>query len=74
GNRFTGPQRVLPRGRLTAGRAPQRRGWMSRRDPTARVDVEVWQLQARLGRNPATDLNTFEVVHGAARGRVRPAS
>lgn len=47
---------------------------MSRRDPTARVDVEVWQLQARLGRNPATDLNTFEVVHGAARGRVRPAS
>jgi hypothetical protein len=29
---------------------------MSRRDNTARIDVEVWQLPARLGRNPETEL------------------
>lgn len=27
------------------------------------IDVEVWQLQASLGRNPGGDLVTFEVVH-----------
>ncbi|MET0916042.1 MAG: hypothetical protein ABWY81_07560 [Jiangellaceae bacterium] len=47
---------------------------MSRRDPAAKIDVVVWQLQARLGRNPATELTTFEVLHDSAGWRVRSAS
>ncbi|MGY2747871.1 hypothetical protein ACVWZ8_005053 [Arthrobacter sp. UYCu723] len=44
---------------------------MSRRDPTARIDVEVWQLPARLRRNPSTELTTFEAIHDAAGWHVR---
>jgi hypothetical protein len=47
---------------------------MSRRDPMARIDVEVWQLQARLGRNRATELTTFEILHDATGWRVRSSS
>lgn len=27
------------------------------------IDVEVWRVQARVGRNPRTPLTTFEIVH-----------
>lgn len=32
-----------------------------------RIDVEVWQVQARIGRNPRTPLVTFELVLGQDR-------
>lgn len=47
----------------------ERRKWwetdarMGRPGEALRIDVEVWQLQARLGPNPASELLTFEVVH-----------
>ena len=31
---------------------------------TGRVDVEVWRVQARIGRNPRSPLVTFEFVRG----------
>lgn len=34
---------------------------------TGRVDIEVWQVQARIGRNPRTPLVTFELVRGQDR-------
>lgn len=41
----------------------------SRRMPkgTGRVDVMVWQVQARIGHNPRTPLVTFELVLGQDR-------
>lgn len=33
------------------------------RDQGSRIDVEVWQLQARLGRNTRSPLVTFVLVH-----------
>ena len=33
--------------------------------------MEVRQLQARLRRNPSTELTTFEVIHDAAGWHVR---
>lgn len=47
----------------------ERRSWwetdrrMARQGESRRIDVEVWQLQAHLGRNETGDLITFEVVH-----------
>ena len=38
----------------TAGRMPKGQG---------RVDVEVWRVQVRLGRNPRSDLSTLELEH-----------
>ena len=32
-----------------------------------RMDVEVWQVQARIGHNPRTPLVTFELVRGQDR-------
>ncbi|MDD0856706.1 hypothetical protein NHF46_00690 [Arthrobacter alpinus] len=32
-----------------------------------RIDVEVWQVQARIGKNPRTPLVTFELVLGQDR-------
>ena len=32
------------------------------------MDVMVWQVQARLGRNPKSSLVTFELVRGQDRG------
>lgn len=32
-----------------------------------RIDVEVWQVQARIGRNPRTPLVTFELILGQDR-------
>lgn len=32
-----------------------------------RIDVEVWQVQARIGRNPRSPLVTFELVLGQDR-------
>lgn len=34
---------------------------------TGRVDVEVWQVPARIGRDPRTPLVTFELVLGQDR-------
>lgn len=34
---------------------------------TGRMDVEVWRVQARIGRNPRTPLVTFELVCGQDR-------
>lgn len=49
-------------------------GWFERVDwwKTARriprlVDVQVWQVQARIGRNPLSPLVTFELVLGQDR-------
>lgn len=47
----------------------ERRSWwetdgrMGRQGESRRIDIEVWQLQARLERSPSSDLITFEVVH-----------
>ncbi|TQJ66586.1 hypothetical protein FBY31_0622 [Arthrobacter sp. SLBN-100] len=46
----------------------ERRSWWETdlrmgRGESLRIDAEVWQLQARLGRNSDSDLTTFEVVH-----------
>ncbi|WP_043795012.1 hypothetical protein [Pseudarthrobacter chlorophenolicus] len=47
----------------------ERRSWwetdlrMGRQGEARRIDVAVWQLQARPERNPSSDLVTFEVVH-----------
>lgn len=47
----------------------ERRAWwetdrrMGRPGEARRIEVEVWQLQARLGRNPSGELITFEIVH-----------
>jgi hypothetical protein len=43
----------------TARRAPK--------DGSLRIDVEVWQVQARIARNPRTPLVTFELVLGQDR-------
>ena len=43
----------------TAQRAPK--------DGMLRIDVEVWMVQARIGRNPRTPLVTFELVLGQDR-------
>ncbi|WP_227471713.1 hypothetical protein [Paenarthrobacter sp. YJN-5] len=46
----------------------ERRNWwetdrrMGRPGEARSIDVQVWQLQARLGRNPSSDLVTFEVI------------
>lgn len=37
------------------------------RGALARVDVEVWRVQARIGHNPRTPLVTFELVLGRDR-------
>ena len=34
---------------------------------TGRMDVEVWQVQARIGHNPRSPLVTFELVNGEDR-------
>lgn len=34
---------------------------------SGRMDVEVWQVQARIGHNPRTPLVTFELVRGQDR-------
>lgn len=34
---------------------------------TGRMDVEVWQVQARIGHNPRTPLVTFDLVRGQDR-------
>ncbi|WP_371131061.1 hypothetical protein [Arthrobacter sp. SDTb3-6] len=41
-----------------------------------RIDVEVWRVQARLGRNPRSDLATMELERDLAGGgwRLRPAA
>ncbi|MHA7177933.1 hypothetical protein ACX80D_14910 [Arthrobacter sp. Sr24] len=46
----------------------ERQAWWesARRMPRgsmARIDVEIWQVQARIGRNPRSPLVTFELVH-----------
>lgn len=37
------------------------------RDQKYHMDIEVWQVQARIGRNPRSPLVTFELVHGQDR-------
>lgn len=43
----------------TAARAPK--------GGSLRIDVVVWQVQARIGRNPRTPLVTFELILGQDR-------
>lgn len=48
----------------------ERRKWwetdrrMGRPGESRVIEIQVWQLQARLGRNPSSDLVTFEVIRG----------
>lgn len=35
----------------------------ARRGELVRIDIEVWRVQARLGKNPKSALATFELVH-----------
>lgn len=44
---------------------------MSVRDGGARIDVEVWQLQARPAKATAGPLTTFELIRDGAGWRVR---
>ncbi|MHA7306596.1 hypothetical protein ACX80E_15370 [Arthrobacter sp. TMN-49] len=37
------------------------------RDQMYHMDIEVWQVQARIGRNLKSPLVTFELVHGQDR-------
>ena len=41
--------------------------WQSARRLPRLMDVEVWQVQARIGHNPRTPLVTFELVLGQDR-------
>ena len=57
----------------------ERTEWWSeqRRMPKglSRVDVEVWQVQARLGRNERSELTTMELLRDPAGGwRLRTAA
>ena len=45
---------------------------MSRRDPTARIDVEV-AAAGPLRRNPSTELTTFEVIQTQPAGTSAPS-
>jgi hypothetical protein len=71
------PVAVLRGGReWTVGAEPvrwfERVSWWEaeRRMPKglSRVDVEVWQVQARLGRNRSSDLTTMELVRDGLGG------